>query len=78
MKIFSKKIFCERLKLERMKLGLTQVQIGEALEIPKQYISRWEKGEQSPTLPTLFKLCRYYGVSADYLLGLTDEAKPLD
>lgn len=39
-------------------------------------ISKWLHGETLPTAYTLERLCKYLGVSADYLLGLSDR-KPL-
>lgn len=70
--IFSKNIFCERLKDERTKRKLTQAQVGENFSFPKQYISRWEKGEQEPNLKTLVDLADYFNVSLDYLTGRTN------
>lgn len=35
-----------------------------------------ENGKKGTTLPKFALICRHYNVSADYLLGLTDEPKP--
>lgn len=68
----AKEIFCIRLKGLRKEKKLTQTAVGTALNVPKQYISRWEKGEQEPNITTLYQLASYYGCSLDYLLGLSD------
>ena len=70
--MFSKNIFCERLKNERLKLNQTQSAVGSAIKVPKQYVSRWEKGNQEPNLATICALADYFNVSIDYLVGRTD------
>lgn len=71
--MYKKEIFCERLKAERLKRKLTQAEVGENFKFPKQYISRWEKGEQEPNISTLVSLADYFNVSLDYLVGRSDE-----
>ena len=36
-----------------------------------------ENGRKGTTMEKLAVLCRHYNISADYLLGLTDEPRPL-
>jgi transcriptional regulator with XRE-family HTH domain len=36
-------------------------------------ISYWETGKQEPCAEAIYKLAAYFGVSADYILGLTDD-----
>ena len=36
-----------------------------------------EKGRRTTTLDKLVQLAQHYNISADYLLGLTDEPRPL-
>ena len=40
-------------------------------------IMEMENGRKTTTLEKLALICRHYNVSADYLLGLTDEPRPL-
>jgi len=51
--------------------GVTDAQIGRAIDTAEYFVQRWHNGETMPTLAQLAQRCRYYGVSADYLLGLT-------
>ena len=44
--------------------------------INKSMISRWEKGENEPTLENAKYLSMYFDVSIDYLIGLTDVKTP--
>ena len=39
----------------------------------QQVYSRYEKGINEIPVRHIIALCKYYGVSADYLLGLTDQ-----
>lgn len=42
----------------------------------KSTISRYENDQHEPTIQNLVILARYYAVSIDYLLGLSDNKKP--
>ena len=48
----------------------TQSDVATALNTTQRKISRLETGEAHPNIDDLRMLCRYYNVSADYLLGL--------
>jgi len=62
-----------RLKTLRGSKRLTQVQLAEKLGVGKGSISRYEQSAMYPSVDVLIKLCNYFDVSADYLLGLSDE-----
>lgn len=70
--MFNKKIFCERLKAARKGRNLTLEQLGSQLEVTKQTVSRWEKGERYPALDVLYNIAEVLDVSSDYLLGLSN------
>lgn len=54
--------------------GKTQKQIAAFLNIKEGNITNWKKNENFPSLEVFYKLCIYLDCSADYLLGLEDEA----
>ena len=56
---------------------LTQLQISKLLNTTRQQYSKYENGIRPIPARHLITLCKYYNLSADYLLGLTDEPKPL-
>ena len=70
-------VFSSRLKELRKNLNLTQKQVAEVMGVMEQAYQRYEYGKKEPSISKLEKLCRYYGVSADYLLGLSDEPRRL-
>ena len=66
-----------RLKEVREKNHKTQKEVASVLGTSQQAYLKYEKGKTEMPVGKLIKLCRYYNVSADYLLGLADEDKKL-
>lgn len=54
---------------------LTQRQLADILGMPQQQYYRYEKGYRDFPLDVLIRLSELYGVSVDYLLGLTSNPK---
>lgn len=65
----------ERLRAVREDRDLTQAQIGEVIDKSQQGYNHIETGRAELKIDDLVKLCRFYGLSADYLIGLTDKPK---
>ena len=65
-------LFSERLKHLRIETNLTQNQLAQILNTTQRRISYFEIGKVEPDLETLCSIAKYFNVSADYLLGLTD------
>jgi len=51
---------------------LTQKQVAEYLNIRQNTYSQYETGHRQLSIDVLIKLARFYNVSTDYILGLTD------
>ena len=68
-------ILSDRLKELRKERNLTQSDIGEILHVSKVQISDIEKGKKTTTIDNLVILAKYFDVSTDYLLGLSDNRK---
>lgn len=66
------KIFCERLKELRLERNLTYTALGKILQVNYSTVIRWENGVIEPTIGHLYNMAVYFGVTADYLLGLED------
>ncbi|MDE6397814.1 MAG: helix-turn-helix domain-containing protein [Clostridiales bacterium] len=49
-----------------------QTDLAHAANVSKQCISDYKSGKSMPSIDTLFRICKYLDVSADYLLGLED------
>lgn len=52
--------------------GKTQVEIANAINVSKQCVNDYKTGKSVPSIETLYLLCMFLEVSADYLLGLSD------
>jgi len=52
---------------------LRQIDVATAIGLTQRKYSYIETGTQQLTGEILIKLARFYGTSADYLLGLTDK-----
>ena len=65
-------IFSKRLKEIRQLKTETQKEIARKIGISERQFSILESDKSVPTVETLIKLCEYFQVSADYLLGLSD------
>ena len=75
--MFSREIFGSRLRQIRQKHGDSQAEAAAVVGGTVTLISDMEKGRRTTTLDKLVQLAQHYNISADYLLGLTDEPRPL-
>lgn len=70
--MFNKQMFAKRLKELREEKGLNQKECAEKLNISRGSISFYENGERLPDIETIYNMAKFFNVSADYLIGLTD------
>ena len=71
------KFIYPRIRDLREDTDLTQAQIAKKLKIYTTQYRRWEAGESEIPTHIIVSLCRFYNVSADYILGFTNIPKPL-
>ena len=64
--------FGEKIRNMREDKDMNQTQLGSALGMNQMKISRIETGSAEPALADIVALCRFFDVSADYLLGLPE------
>lgn len=65
----------ERIKNVREDRDLTQAQIGKLLNKSQQGYNHIEAGRAELKIEDLIRLCKFYDLSADYLIGLIDKPK---
>ena len=70
-------LFGDRIRALREDADKNQTHIANILNTTQKKISRIETGENEPNLQDIKTLCLYYNISADYLIGLIDEPRPL-
>lgn len=61
--------FAERLKELRNTRKITQADLAKLLGISKSTISMYERGERTPDFALLERICDYFNIDMDYLLG---------
>lgn len=62
-----------RLSEIRNQRGLSQKKIAEVLDMQQQQYCRYENGQNEIPVRHIITLCKFYDISADWLLGLKDE-----
>lgn len=55
-----------------------QTEIAKALNMTQRKLSYIERGETEPSIDDMIKICKYYNVSLDYIVGLTNVPKTID
>lgn len=65
-----------RLKELREEDGLKQDTIAKLLNIKQNTYSQYETGQRQIPIDILINLAKYYNVSVDYILELTDVTEP--
>ena len=63
----------ERIRQLRLARNLSQVELASALNVSKQCVSNWENDNIQPSVEMVVKLARYFEVTTDFLLGISDE-----
>ena len=69
-------MFAERLKELRKERGMTREQVAAGAGMAPSSVGNYERGDSAPDVPGLLKLCASLNVSADYLLGFSDDERP--
>jgi len=65
--------FAKILSRLRREAGYSQRQVASDLNISQALLSHYENGAREPKLEFVVRACDYYSVSADYILGRSDE-----
>ena len=61
--------FVEKFRLLREERELNQTELGNAVNMTQRKISYVERDRYEPGIEDIKALCRFFNVSADYLLG---------
>ena len=65
-------VFSERLSALMKDRGATQQDLADALGVKRQTISLYKSGQSMPDAKMLRDISLYFGVSSDFLIGLSD------
>jgi len=62
--------YAQKIRNLRIDHDKSQAEIAVILGTTKNQVGKYERGEQEMPIKHLITLCNYYGVSADFVLGL--------
>lgn len=65
--------YIKRIRDLREDADLTQTEVAEYLGTSQTMYARYERGANEIPVRHIIKLCKFYNVSSDYVLGLTDK-----
>lgn len=66
------KVFAKRMRELRESLGVNQTEVANRAGISRQSVTQYERGTRVPDIKTLRNLAVVFGVTSDYLVGLSD------
>lgn len=69
--------YTQRLKDIREFYELTQEQVAKGIGMKQEQYQRYEAGKNEIKAGHIIKLCRFYDLSADYILGITNIQKEM-
>lgn len=73
--MFSKELFGKRVLEIRKRCHETQGDLGGAIGMSRNNVSEMESGKKTTVSEKIARICRHYHISADYLLGLSDDPR---
>ena len=65
-------MYGQRIKELRQEKGLTQAQLAEKITTTASTIGKYEREELQPNVETIKAICKFFAVTADYLIGLEE------
>lgn len=71
-------ILGQRLDALRKEAGLSQQELGAVLGVKQQTLNQWIRGDRGIKTEYLIAFAKYFDVTTDYLLGLSDCRQPED
>jgi transcriptional regulator with XRE-family HTH domain len=69
-------MFSQRIKELRQKKDISQLGLAKQIGFSQQAVAKWETDRATPSPETLARIAEFFNVSADYLIGTTDDPMP--
>lgn len=66
------------LKIAMLRGNQSQEQLAEAIDVSRPCIHLYETGQRKVNAKALYNICKYFSVSADWLLGLSAKKERTD
>lgn len=68
--------FCDRIAELRKDRYTTQTALAKELNVTRKTVADWESNKVLPNFDSIIALAYAFDVSADYILGMTDDPTP--
>ena len=68
----------QRIRMLREEADLSQKDLAKKLRVSNVTLSQYENGVRRPDIDTLMVIANYFGVSSDYLIGMSGHRDPID
>ena len=65
-------MYGERIRELRRERNMTQKELGVAIGVDFRTVSFWETERFEPNISQIIRLCKFFEVDSDYLIGLKD------
>ena len=69
--------YTQRMEDLRKDNDMTQAEVAEGIGMKREQYRRYETGQNEIKASLIIKICKFYNVSADYLLEFTNTKSPL-
>ena len=66
-------MLCDIIRELRKSFNISQVRLANELGVTKQCVSNWENDNILSSLDMLLKIAKYFNVTTDYLLGVSND-----
>ena len=66
-----------KFKYQRIDHDLLQKDIAKICKVSDATVGHWENLKRHMHVNNIITLCKFYNISADYMLGLIDGSRPL-
>ncbi len=76
--VFKEETLGQRIRAQRMRLGMTQEELADALFVEKSLISYYENDRKEMKASGLVEVARALYTTPDYLLGFEEEKEPFE
>lgn len=69
--------FGERLRELRKENNVTQENLASKIKVSIRIINYYENNKKTPSIEKIHEICKFLNISSDYLLGFSDQKRPL-
>ena len=65
-------MYGQRIKELRQEKGLTQAELAKQISTTASTVGKYEREVLQPNVDMIVNICKFFGVTSNYLLGLED------